>query len=71
MKEYFLPDKIYELLKWAGLVFAPAAACLIATVGPAWGMPYCDEIVLTINAIGVFIGAIIGASHLTAKDIDA
>ena len=69
MKQYFLPDKIYGVLKWVGLVFAPAAACLIATVGPAWGMPYCDEIVLTINAIGVFIGALIGASEWTAKEV--
>ena len=65
--KYLLPDRFYGFLKWAGLVFAPALAVLIQTCGPAWNMPYVDEIVLTINAVGVFIGAIIGASQLYAE----
>lgn len=70
MKDYWLlSDKVYTVLKWVGLCFLPAAGVLIQTVGPAWGMPYVDEVVLTINAIGVFIGALIGASHLTARDL--
>lgn len=71
MKEYWLPSSWYDRLKWVGLCLLPAVAVLIQTVGPAWGMPYVEQIVLTINAVGVFIGAIIGASHLTAKDVDA
>jgi len=69
--KYFLPDWLYSLCKWVGLVFLPAAAVLVATVGPAWGMPYVDNVVLTLNAIGVFIGALIGASQVTARSIDA
>lgn len=68
--KYILPDTWYTVLKWAGLVFLPAVAVLIQTVGPAWGMPYVEQVVLTINAIGVFIGAIIGASHLTAEKVE-
>lgn len=71
MKEYWLPSGVYDVLKWIGLCLAPALAVLIQTCGPAWGMPYVDEIVLTINAVGVFIGAVIGASHLTAREYDA
>lgn len=65
--KYWLPSTVYDVLKWVGLAFLPAAACLIQTVGPAWGMPNVDAVVLTINALGVFIGALIGASHLTAE----
>lgn len=66
MNEYLLPDKVYLACKWMGLILMPALAALIGAVGPAWGLPNVDAIVLTINAIGTFIGVIIGASHVSA-----
>lgn len=66
--QYFLPDRLYDLLKWVGLVACPALAVFYATIAPAWGLPYPDQIVLTINAAGVLIGVLIGASQLTAKE---
>lgn len=66
MNEYLLPDKVYLALKWLGLIFMPALAALIGAVGPAWGLPKVDAIVLTINALGTFIGVVIGASQLSA-----
>jgi len=65
--DYLIPDKLYDVLKWVGLVLCPALAVLVATVGPAWGLPYVDPIVTTINAVGLFIGALIGASQLKAS----
>lgn len=64
--DYLLPDKAYQVLKWVGLILMPALAALIGAVGPAWGLPHVDAIVLTINALGVFIGAVIGASQVSA-----
>lgn len=64
--EYLLPDKAYQILKWVGLILMPALAALIGAVGPAWGLPKVDAIVLTINALGTFIGVVIGASQLSA-----
>ena len=69
--DYIMPDRVYDVLKWVGLVLCPALAVLVATVGPAWGLPYVDPIVTTINAIGLFIGACIGVSHLGATDGEA
>ena len=63
---YLLPENAYQILKWTGLVLMPALAALIGAVGPAWGMPRVDAVVLTINALGTFIGVIIGASQLSA-----
>lgn len=63
---YLIPNEVYDILKWVGLIFLPAAAVLVATIGPAWGWPQVDNIVLTLNAVGVFIGTLIGASHLAA-----
>lgn len=68
--EYLLPDSVYQWCKWTGLILCPALAALIGAVGPAWGMPHVDSVVLTINAIGTFVGAIIGASALTAKPVE-
>ena len=63
---YLLPDSVYQILKWMGLILCPALAALVGAVGPAWGLPNVESIVLTINAVGVFIGAVIGASQLSS-----
>lgn len=66
--DYFLPDSIYKALKWAGLIACPAIATFVGVVGPVWGMPHVDAVVTTINATGLCIGALIGASAITAKE---
>lgn len=65
---YFLPDNVYQILKWLGLIACPALATFVGVAGPVWGMPYVDATVTTINALGLLIGALIGASHITAKE---
>jgi len=65
--DYILPDEIYQWAKWVGLVMLPALATLVGSVGPAWGIENVEATVLTLNALGTFIGVIIGASQLTAK----
>lgn len=68
--QYILPDKAYNVLKWVGLVACPAIAVFYGTVAPAWGWPSAEAVVLTANAIGVLIGALIGVSQITAKGVD-
>ncbi|WP_270197737.1 phage holin [Bifidobacterium pseudocatenulatum] len=43
---------------------------MVGAVGPQWGLPHCGEIVTTINAVGLFVGALIGVSQLTAAKPD-
>lgn len=66
MNEYLLPDKVYLACKWVGLIACPALATFVGVVGPVWGMPYVDATVTTINATGLLIGALIGASQVSA-----
>lgn len=68
MTTYFLPDNVYQILKWLGLIACPALATFVGVVGPVWGMPYVEATVTTINATGLLIGALIGASHITARE---
>lgn len=70
MKEYFLSDKLYTILKWTALIACPAIATFIGAVFPAWGIPNVDAIVLTLNSAGVLIGALIGVSAATSKQAD-
>ena len=60
-----LPDKIYNILKWLCLICLPALAVLYFTLSKIWNLPYGAEIPATINAIAVFIGALIGISQIS------
>ena len=64
--KYKLPDSVYQILKWVGLIACPALATFYGVVAPLWGLPNVEAVVTTINALGVLIGALIGYSALTA-----
>lgn len=64
---YLLTDKAYQVLKWLALIALPAIAVFAQAVGPAWGLPHVDQIVATIDALGVLIGALIGVSEIKAR----
>lgn len=63
-----LPDKVYDVLKWACLICLPAIAVLYTVLAKIWGLPFESEIPATINAIAVFIGTLIGISHIAGKE---
>lgn len=67
--EWLIPDRVYDLLKWIGLIVCPAIAVLFGTVAEAWGMEAgtAEAVVLTLNAAGTFIGCVIGVSQICAK----
>ena len=70
MKEYIIPNEVYQVLKWVGLIACPAIATFVGAVFPAWGIPNADAVVLTLNAAGALIGALIGVSAATSKQVD-
>lgn len=60
-----LSSKTYDFLKWLALLALPAIAIFVNTVAPLWGMSedLVKAIVITINALGVLIGTLIGVSQ--------
>jgi len=60
-----MPNWLYDILKWVALIMLPALAVLYATLGNAWGFPFVMEITITISAIALFIGSLIGVSSIT------
>ena len=68
--DYIISDRVYKVLKWAGVIVFPALATFVGTVAPAWGMDAAalsDAIVTTLNAVGTLMGAVLVVSAATAK----
>lgn len=65
-RPYWLPDKVYQVLKWVALVVLPALAVFVNSAGPSLGLPHVDVIVTTLNALGLLVAACIGASQYKA-----
>lgn len=55
-------DKAYDTIKWIAQLVLPAAGTLYFALSQIWGFPYGEEIVGTITAVDVFLGALIGIS---------
>ena len=41
---WLIPDKVYDVLKWVGLVVLPALAVFVQTVGTAVGCPHLPNL---------------------------
>lgn len=65
-RPYWMPDKVYQVLKWVALVVLPALAVFVNTAGPSLGLPHVDVIVTTLNALGLLVAACIGVSQYKA-----
>ncbi len=61
--QYIIPDKVYNILKWVGLVAIPA----IGTVGHAVEWAPTTIVVTVITAAGTLVGALLGVTTATAK----
>lgn len=57
-----MSNKVYDVLKWVALVILPAIGTLYFSLAGIWGLPYGEEILGTIAAIEVFLGAILQIS---------
>lgn len=58
-------QKFYEALRWIIAIVLPAVGILITTLSNiwAWNIP-AEEISLTLDAIGLFLGAVFGISKI-------
>ena len=59
-----LDSKVYDILKYIAQIVLPALATLYFALSKIWGLPYGEEVVGTISAIDVFLGAILGISSM-------
>lgn len=60
-----LNNKAYDVLKYIAQIVLPALATLYFALSKIWsGIPCGEEIVGTISAIDVFLGALLGISSM-------
>lgn len=57
-----MKNKTYDILKRVALIVLPALATFYGSIGKIWGLPFTEQIVLTITAMDTFLGAILGVS---------
>lgn len=62
-----MSNKIYDILKYASLIFLPALALLYSTLSEIWGLPLGDEVMATIVAICTCLGTFIGIQSATYR----
>lgn len=67
---YILPDRAYDLIKFAVTVIMPAVSVLYVGLAGIWGWPYADEVSRTIAVVYTFLCAVMGISGLTATPAD-
>lgn len=58
-----MSNKFYDILKYVAQIVLPAVATLYFTLSGIWGLPYGEEIVGTITALDLFIGALLKLSN--------
>lgn len=69
VKYNFLPEKVYEALRWLVSIVLPATATLIAGLNIAWGwnLPM-DAILATFTGVETFLGVVfLGSKIATDK----
>ena len=59
-----MSNKTYDVLKWIAQIFLPALGTLYFGLAKIWNLPYPEEIVGTITAVDLFLGALLGISTL-------
>lgn len=56
-----MKDRVYDILRFVAEILLPALATLVAALGEVWGFEYA-QIVGTISAVDVFLGAFVAYS---------
>ena len=66
-----MSNNTYDILKYIAQIVLPAIATLYGALAGIWGLPYGEQIVATISAIDLFLGAIlkISTTHYEVRSI--
>lgn len=61
-----LSHTTYEIIRWVIAIVLPALGLLLITIDNIWHLNWpAEEISLTLDAIGLFLGTIFGISKVT------
>lgn len=57
-----MTNATYDFLKYVAQIVLPAAGTLYGALAGIWGLPYGEQIVATIAAVDLFLGAVLKIS---------
>ena len=57
-----LSNKAYDVLKYIALIVLPALATLYGALAQIWGLPYAEQIPMTIMAVDTCLGVLLKVS---------
>lgn len=60
-------NKLYDVLVWVAQIVLPALGTLYFALSGIWSFPYGEQVLGTITAIDVFLGAILGISKVNYR----
>lgn len=55
-------NKTYDILVYVAQIVLPALGALYGALAAIWGLPYGEQIVSTLAAVDVFLGALLKIS---------
>ena len=65
----FLPDKLYDWLKWISIVCLPALSVFVSVISKIWNWADLGSMIAqTITAVAVLLGALLGVSAIQYKN---
>ena len=57
-----ISNKVYDVLKYIAQIALPALATLYFALAKVWNLPYSEQVVGTISAVDIFLGALLQIS---------
>ena len=61
-----LPQRTYEVIRWTIAVVLPALGLFMISINDIWHLGWpANEISLTLDAMGLFLGSVFGISKVT------
>lgn len=61
-KPAWMPNNVYDFLKWAVLIAIPAFGTFYSIMAGVWNLPYANEVGTTCLAVATLLGALIGVA---------
>ena len=59
-KPAWMPNNVYDFLKWAVLIAIPAFGTFYSIMAGVWHLPYANEVGTTCLAVATLLGSLIG-----------
>lgn len=57
-----MSNKAYDVAKYIAMIGLPALITLYSSIAAVWGLPWTEEVVVTMAAVNTFLGTLLGLS---------